>query len=84
MYSNFPQIVLGFHGCDEEVAEAVINDQKSLLKSENSYDWLGHGVYFWENNPRRALEFAEEMKKLNCFPEPVSGKKTTFSCVYEI
>ena len=65
MYSNFPQIVLGFHGCDKEVAENVIKNQYSLLKSNNNYDWLGHGVYFWENNYKRALEFANEMMNLN-------------------
>lgn len=24
----------------------------------NPWDWLGHGVYFWEHSPSRALEFA--------------------------
>lgn len=27
---------------------------------ENSYDWLGHGIYCWEASPQRALEFAQE------------------------
>ena len=26
--------------------------------SENNYDWLGKGVYFWEYAPYRALEWA--------------------------
>jgi hypothetical protein len=26
--------------------------------SENDYDWLGHGIYFWEANPKRAASFA--------------------------
>jgi hypothetical protein len=30
--------------------------------SENDYDWLGPGIYFWQANPRRALRFAEEKK----------------------
>lgn len=30
--------------------------------SDNDYDWLGHGVYFWESNPRRGYEFAAELK----------------------
>jgi hypothetical protein len=33
-----------------------------LAASENDYDWLGHGVYFWQANPRRALRFAEEKR----------------------
>jgi len=28
------------------------------LPSKNSYDWLGHGIYFWEYSPQRALEFS--------------------------
>lgn len=31
--------------------------------SQNDYDWLGHGVYFWQSNPLRALQFAAETKK---------------------
>ena len=23
--------------------------------SENNYDWLGNGMYFWENSPSRTL-----------------------------
>ena len=32
--------------------------------SENDYDWLGKGTYFWEANPLRGLEFAGELKRL--------------------
>lgn len=54
-------LTLGFHGCDESVGEAVLRGQeKHLHASENDYDWLGTGVYFWEGNPLRALEFALE------------------------
>ncbi len=34
----------------------------TLRPSRNAYDWLGHGVYFWEGNPTRALEFANFLK----------------------
>lgn len=27
------------------------------------HDWLGHGIYFWENSPSRALEFATFLKE---------------------
>lgn len=62
MYNTMPNFVLGFHGCEKEVFDKVILNQEYLNKSENSYDWLGHGIYFWENNPQRAYEFAEELK----------------------
>ena len=63
MYSSLPGLVLGFHGCDEEVAEKVLSGRDRLLSSVNEYDWLGHGIYFWENNPIRAHEYAEIMGK---------------------
>ena len=31
--------------------------------SNNDYDWLGPGIYFWEANPQRGLEFAKEASK---------------------
>jgi hypothetical protein len=32
-------------------------------RSENGYDWLGSGVYFWEYGPDRALQFAREKQQ---------------------
>jgi hypothetical protein len=29
-----------------------------LKANENAHDWLGGGLYFWENNYERALDFA--------------------------
>lgn len=59
-----PNVVVGFHGCDKKVFDRVIKNNGKLLKSENSYDWLGHGVYFWEGSYERALEWAKESKKV--------------------
>ncbi len=53
--------VLGYHGCDEEVAERLIAGER-FVQSRNDYDWLGIGAYFWEANPRRGIEFAQEVK----------------------
>lgn len=58
-YEYQPSFVLGFHGCDEEVGEKILcGEEDHLLQSEKNYDWLGHGVYFWEGNPSRAMEWA--------------------------
>ncbi|WP_322904810.1 hypothetical protein [Paenibacillus campi] len=65
MYSTLPNLVLAFHGCDRSVYDEVISRGGILNPSENDYDWLGHGVYFWEGNLQRAYEFAEEQKKRN-------------------
>ena len=37
--------------------------------SENEYDWLGPGIYFWEGNPRLGLDFASELKILRREPK---------------
>jgi hypothetical protein len=62
MYTTRAGLVLGFHGCDKSVVEKVVSGKEHLKKSENAYDWLGHGIYFWENSPSRALEFATYLK----------------------
>ena len=63
MYNTLPNLILGFHGCDKEIFDDVICKNKSLKYSKNKYDWLGHGIYFWENNFERAYEFACQKKK---------------------
>ena len=65
MYSTRPGLVLGFHGCDESIAMKVLAGEMFLKRSVNSYDWLGHGIYFWENSPSRAMEFALHLKKFS-------------------
>ena len=42
------------------MAEKILAGKSTLIKSENDYDWLGQGMYFWESNPVRALSFAQE------------------------
>ena len=63
MYDRLPSLILGFHGCDRSTAEAIFAGTADLKASNNEYDWLGHGVYFWESNPRRALDYARLLKE---------------------
>ncbi|MBR1478997.1 MAG: hypothetical protein IJ608_13720 [Lachnospiraceae bacterium] len=58
MYSKLPNLVLGFHGCNEKTFHNVIYEHNHLKQSENDYDWLGHGIYFWEQGYERALRWA--------------------------
>ncbi len=37
--------------------------------SQNDFDWLGSGIYFWDANPIRGLEFANELKHLDRGPK---------------
>jgi hypothetical protein len=71
LYSRLPAFVLGFHGCDRKVAEEILNGKGHLKPSNNSYDWLGRGIYFWENDPTRALAYAKNLKK---HPNRVNSK----------
>ncbi len=59
MYSKKTTLLIGFHGCDKSVRDAVLNG-KDLKPSLNTYDWLGNGIYFWEADPQRAMEWAEQ------------------------
>jgi len=41
-----------------------------LNPSQNRYDWLGNGIYFWENNYERALDFAQHPPGKKRFNNP--------------
>lgn len=60
MYASLPNIVIGFHGCDRKVFERILYGHEELKPSKNDYDWLGNGVYFWEQNLERAWEWAKQ------------------------
>ncbi len=62
MYEVLPSFVLGFHGCDLSIAEDVFAGKRILQPSANEYDWIGHGIYFWENSPTRAAAYAQQLK----------------------
>ena len=62
MLESRPYRVLAYHSCDKEVGLKVLVGKDSLKQSDNSWDWLGDGIYFWEENPYRALQYAEESK----------------------
>lgn len=58
----YDRLIIGYHGCDVETAERLL-DGEPFVPSENAYDWLGRGVYFWEHGPDRALQFAHVQVK---------------------
>ncbi|MEG1211222.1 MAG: hypothetical protein RSE29_08900 [Leclercia sp.] len=60
MYSAKPAFVYGFHGMDKDAAIPILLQDSEFHHSDNDYDWLAQGVYFWENNYQRAIDYAKE------------------------
>ncbi len=63
MAYHTPFQVIGYHSCDREVGLRVLNGKDELKPSKNPYDWLGHGIYFWEQNPKRGIDYATDCVK---------------------
>lgn len=61
LYQRRPGLVLGFHGTEKKTVSELVSQHKPvhLKPSEGKNEWLGHGMYFWENDPQRALEWAQ-------------------------
>lgn len=71
VYEYQPSFILGFHGCDKEVGDAILSGGENHLKpSEKKWDWLGHGIYFWEGNLARAWEWARARQAEGKIKEP--------------
>lgn len=76
--------VLGFHGCDQSVGEKMLANEQDVIVSENRYDWLGAGAYFWENSPDRALEWAHFLTKHPQNPEHNIAKPFVVGAVIDL
>ena len=48
--------VMGYHGTNILAANAILDEGFRI--SENQYDWLGDGVYFFQEAPQRAWDWA--------------------------
>jgi hypothetical protein len=53
-----PLRAIGYHGTSTAVAQTVLGD--GFKSSRNVYDWLGDGVYFFQDAPNRARECAAQ------------------------
>lgn len=70
MYDIKPNLIIGFHGCEASVRDALLNNPNEIKISRKPFDWLGHGMYFWENNYERALQWAQDKKSRGAIKEP--------------
>ena len=58
-----PIRIFGYHGTSEEKANSILID--GFLASDNDYDWLGKGVYFFQDAPVRAMQWAIQQHSPN-------------------
>jgi hypothetical protein len=63
MYDVRPNLIIGFHGCEKSVRDKLLKNPSQLSISEKPFDWLRHGMYFWENNLERARLWSEDKKR---------------------
>jgi hypothetical protein len=50
--------VYGYHGTSQTKAMSILKN--GFLTSDNDYDWLGTGIYFFQDAPMRAKQWAAE------------------------
>src|SRR5205823_246968 len=51
------------HRCRQDFARELVAGRvgaEEWKMSQNDYDWLGEGIYFWEHAPGRAWQWARE------------------------
>jgi len=70
-------VVRGFHGTSQALAESVLATGFHI--SQNEYDWLGDGIYFFQDAPQRARQWAE--KKYASSPAVLSADITLEDCI---
>lgn len=67
---DFPRIVIGYHGCSDTFAQRLLSGKLPFSEwnhSQNPWDWLGHGIYFWEHSPVRAMRWGRERRRWRRF-----------------
>lgn len=71
LYQRHPSFVLGFHGTERKLVTRLVSQRtKHLEKSEGVHEWIGHGIYFWENDPQRGMEWALDGNARRKIAEP--------------
>lgn len=53
---NAPLKIYGYHGTNMDIASAILDTGFKI--SSNDYDWLGTGIYFFQDAPLRAFQWA--------------------------
>ncbi len=70
MAQGYTSLVVGFHGCERSVGERIVRGEIPFQRSTTKYDWLGEGIYFWDSDEQRALEWAQWKQSVGSIKEP--------------
>jgi hypothetical protein len=73
-------LVLAYHGCDLKTAQELLGGSP-FLPSKKDYDWLGAGIYFWENDVVRAYQWATEARRSFEHPSVVGAVIELGNCL---
>ena len=71
-FADYHRTVVGYHGTRRSTALRVVQGLEGYKRSENSDDWLGHGIYFWEYAPKQAWAWAEQRRRSQAWGEDVA------------
>ena len=58
-FDDYHRTVVGYHGTGLSTALRIVTRVEGFRWSRRDFDWLGHGVYFWEYAPQQAKDWAE-------------------------
>jgi len=51
--------IVGYHGTTHAIADQLASGTSPFRLSSNLGDWLGRGIYFWQDAPERAAVWAK-------------------------
>lgn len=63
--NEFTPRLIGYHVNDEVRCRQFLNNQINAIISEGNEDWLGTGMYFWDNKGNAEYWLSEKKRKNN-------------------
>jgi hypothetical protein len=70
MARGYASLVVGYHGCDRAVGAQIVSGTAPFQRSTGKFDWLGEGIYFWDSDEQRALEWAQWKQGMGLVKDP--------------
>jgi hypothetical protein len=71
-FADYHRTVIGYHGTRRSTALRIVQGLEGHKRSENTDDWLGHGIYFWEYAPKQVWAWARQRQKNAKWEEEVA------------